>query len=91
MKMNTMRYSLIFLTAIIFFFSCKMTQKTPTDFEAKWKQVDTLIKKDGLTRSAIEKIRVIQDLAKKENQVAHEIKAIVYPLSVIRGNCRRWK
>jgi hypothetical protein len=47
-----------------------MAQKTPTDYEARWKTIDELINKKGLTRSALEQVKEISAIAKKEKQEA---------------------
>ena len=73
MKHPILTYLILFLT-----FSCTMTKKTPADFASRWKYVDQLIRKDGLTRSAMTEIREIYALAKKEGQSAQAMKALVY-------------
>jgi uncharacterized protein YfaS (alpha-2-macroglobulin family) len=55
-----------------------MAQKTPTDYEARWKTIDELINKKGLTRSALEQVKEISAIAKKEKQEAQFIKSLVY-------------
>jgi hypothetical protein len=73
-----MRNITIVLTIITLLFSCKMTQKTPTDYSARWEKVEQLVNKEGLTKSAIAEVKSIYTLAEKENQPAQKIRALVY-------------
>jgi len=73
-----MRHITIVLTIITLLFSCKMTQKIPTDYSALWEKVEQLVNKEGLTKSAIAEVKSIYTLAEKENQPAQKIRALVY-------------
>ena len=73
MKHSILTYIILFLT-----FSCTMPKKMPADYASRWKRVDELINQQGLTRSAMTEIRGIYDLAKKENQPAQAMKALLY-------------
>jgi hypothetical protein len=73
-----MRHITIVLTIITLLFSCKMTQKTPTNYSALWEKVEQLVNKEGLTKSAIAEVKSIYTLAEKENQPAQKIRALVY-------------
>ena len=70
-------FSLIFLLLTL-----QLTaQQTKSNYNSLWNKVDGLIKKSGLTKTALEEVNKIYDLAKKENNSAQQIKALVY-----RGN-----
>jgi hypothetical protein len=73
MKHSILTYIILFLT-----FSCTMPKKMPADYASRWKRVDELINQQGLTRSAMTEIRGIYDLAKKDNQPAQAMKALLY-------------
>ena len=78
MKLLRMKHITVVLTIITLLFSCKMTQKTPTDYSALWEKAEQLVNKEGLTKSAIAEVKSIYALAEKENQPAQKIRALVY-------------
>ena len=57
---------------------CLSAQQKMTDYNKQWKTVDSLITKKGLTQSALEEVKKIYALAKKEKQDAQIIKALLY-------------
>ena len=67
----------IFILLALFTFSATMGQ-TPTNYEAKWKEVDDLLNNRGLVKTAIAEIQKIYDLAIKEKQEPQQIKALIY-------------
>lgn len=77
-KIMRMRHIAFIITIIFLFFSCKMTQKTPTNYPALWEKVEQLVNKEGLTQSAIAEIKSIYAKAEAENQPAQKIRALVY-------------
>lgn len=78
MKIMRIRHISLAFTIIFLFFSCKMTQKTPTDYSALWEKVEKLVNQEGLTQSAITEIKSIYAKAEQENQPAQKIRALVY-------------
>ncbi|HLO82696.1 MAG TPA: alpha-2-macroglobulin family protein [Chitinophagaceae bacterium] len=52
--------------------------QTPTNYTEKWKKVKDLLNNRGLTKTAIAEIEKIYQLAKKENQEAQQVKALIY-------------
>ncbi len=51
---------------------------TPAEYEAKWKTVDSLTSKAGLTESALAAVNRIYNLAKQEKNDVHVIRALIY-------------
>src|SRR5688572_23786427 len=47
-------------------------------YRARWQKVDDLVQKKNLPRSALEEVKRIYNLAKKEGQDAQVVKALVY-------------
>ena len=75
--MQPFRTIFIFL-AFVIIISLKITAQTPVkNYEKEWKQVDAFVKKE-LPKSALEQVKKIYVLAKKEKQDAQIIKALVY-------------
>jgi hypothetical protein len=67
----------IFIT-FVFFVSLQATaQRIVKNYEKEWKQVDAFVKKE-LPKSALDQVKKIYQLAKKEKQSAQIIKALVY-------------
>ncbi|MFZ9386585.1 MAG: alpha-2-macroglobulin family protein [Chitinophagaceae bacterium] len=66
---------IIFLT--FFYGTVSFGQKPVRNYETQWKRVEEFTKK-GLPKSALEEVRKIYALAKKENQDAQLIKSLVY-------------
>ncbi len=67
---------LLFLSATIF--TATMAQ-TKSDYATNWKKVDAIEKK-GLTKSALEQVLVIYNLALKDNNDAQQIKSAIYQI-----------
>jgi hypothetical protein len=53
-------------------------QIKPTDYEAAWKRVDSLINQNDLPTTALEEVDKIYSMAKKERNEAQMIRALVY-------------
>src|SRR5215212_9587048 len=56
------------------------------NYEDQWKKVDELIRKKNLPKSALEEVKKIYALAKKEAQDAQVIKALVYMSNLQQEN-----
>ncbi len=56
------------------------------NYEARWKTVDELVQKKNLPKSALEEVKKIYALAKKEKQDAQVIKSLVYMTSLQQDN-----
>ncbi|HSF45963.1 MAG TPA: MG2 domain-containing protein, partial [Chitinophagaceae bacterium] len=67
----------IFFVLAMFTFLATMGQ-TPTDYNAKWKQVEDLMNNRGLVKTAIAEIQKIYALAIKEKQESQQIRALIY-------------
>ena len=52
--------------------------QAPFPYEGTWKKIDSLIKKKGLPKSALEEVNKIYDAAKKEKQEGQWVKAVLY-------------
>ncbi|MEP7277288.1 MAG: alpha-2-macroglobulin family protein [Bacteroidota bacterium] len=57
-------------------------QQGISNYEARWKLVDSLTTKKGFTQSALEEVNKIYALAKKEKQDVQLVKALVYQASL---------
>lgn len=81
--MTTLRRCLHYIITLFLFFSPMYThgQNKIKDYTAEWKTVDAFQQKN-LPKSALEEVRKIYDLAKKENQQAQVIKAAVYMVNL---------
>src|SRR4030095_9982032 len=82
MIMQPLRALLIFLT-FSFLISTQIHAQTK-NYEKEWKQVDGFVKKQ-LPKSALEQVKKIYQLAKKERQDAQVIKALVYMMGLQQG------
>jgi len=69
--------------ALAMFISLPSTAQVTKNYEKEWKQVDAFVKKE-LPRSALEQVKKIYLLAKKEKQEAQVIKSLVYMTSLQR-------
>ncbi len=70
---------LLFLVLVTTILADKMIAQTNIDYSKNWKKVEALEKK-GLTKSALEEVMVIYNLALKGNNDAQQIKAAVYQI-----------
>lgn len=73
----------LFLTVLLFAFSimCAYSQQPLKKYASAWKKVEEHIQK-GLPKSALAEVKKIYDLAKKDNEQAHVIRALVYMTTV---------
>lgn len=79
----------LFFSLVIFFLTHTIlspqlfAQKKPKDmYETQWKEIDELISKKGLYKSALEKVDELYKLAKKEKQTGQQIKALRYRIQL---------
>ncbi|HVG15983.1 MAG TPA: MG2 domain-containing protein, partial [Chitinophagaceae bacterium] len=77
--MNFIKYILI-CSLLIAGFSSFSQSGDP--YAARWQKVEDLIKKKNLPQSALEEVREVYSLAKKEGQDAQIVKALVYTISL---------
>jgi cell shape-determining protein MreC len=77
MIMQPLRTILIFLTFSVFYSVQTKAQTVVKNYEKEWKQVDAFVQKQ-LPKSALEQVKKIYQLAKKEKQDGQIIKAMVY-------------
>ena len=54
-----------------------VAQTNPHDYADAWKKIDSLINKKGLAQSALREVNIIYHLAKKENNEAQVLKALL--------------
>jgi len=80
--MAFVRKTFLILSSLILFTQYLFAQQTMTDYNKRWKAVDSLINKKGLTQSALEEVNKIYALAKKEQQDAQIIKALLYQVGL---------
>jgi hypothetical protein len=55
-----------------------MAQQKPTNYLLEWKKIDSLLNKKGLNKTALTAAENLYRTAKKENQSAQSIKALIY-------------
>jgi hypothetical protein len=55
-----------------------MAQQKPTNYIIEWKKIDSLLNKKGLNKTALTAAENLYQTAKKENQSAQSIKALIY-------------
>src|SRR6185312_16178495 len=74
--------SATFFTVILCFcFSILQAQKTKSDYDMQWKKVENFQKK-GLTKSALQQVENIYNDAKKNNNDAQIIKALLFKINL---------
>jgi hypothetical protein len=61
-------------------------QNKPFGYAEKWKKIDSLITKKGLTESALQEINNVYTYAKKEKNDAQLIKALLYRMNLQQSN-----
>lgn len=61
-------------------FAQKMNQ-----YDKQWKKIDSLVNQKGLVKSALEEVNKLSQTAKREEQEAQIIKALVYKLGLEEG------
>ena len=66
---------------MLLFFSVQ-AQKPHFNYEEKWKQIDSLITKKGLTQSALQEVNNVYAYAKIEKNDAQLIKALLYKMNL---------
>lgn len=81
MKMQPLKYLLFFLILILTGI-LGYGQAPRKNYEKEWKNVDDLIRKKNLPKSAFAEVKKIYALAKKEKQDAQVIKAVVYMIGL---------
>ena len=59
-----------------------MAQNKDNGYDSRWKTVDSLISKKGLPQSALLEVNKIYDMAKRENNDAQTIKALIYRMNL---------
>src|SRR5688572_5279589 len=77
---------LLFLVTLCFLFLNTPLLAQTKNYEAQWKKIDELIQKKNLPKTALEEVKKIYALAKKENQDAQIIKALVYMAGLQQEN-----
>src|SRR5687768_7981552 len=70
-------FRLSFTLLLVFLFTTPHAQ-TIKNYDAQWKVVEDLVRNKKLPRSAVVEVKKIYALAKKENQQAQQVKALVY-------------
>ncbi|MEO5681139.1 MAG: alpha-2-macroglobulin family protein [Chitinophagaceae bacterium] len=80
--MAFVRTTAFILISCILFTHFLSAQKTMTSYDILWKKVDSLYSKKGLTQSALTEVNKIYTLAKKENQDAQLVKALLYQVNL---------
>ena len=80
--MRSIQYFVLFATFIVTGKSFAQVK----NYEAQWKTVDELVQKKNLPKSALEEVKKIYALAKKEKQDAQVIKSLVYMTGLQQDN-----
>ncbi len=75
-----------FIAGIISLFvtTSAISQSSVKDYQKEWNQVDGLVMK-GLPKSALEQVKKIYQLAKKDKQDAQVIKSLIYMIGLQNG------
>ena len=80
-------FSLILCISLILLLSKSSNAQIPIkNYEKEWKKVDELVTKKNLPKSALEEVKKIYQLAKKDKQEAQVIKALVYMIGLQQEN-----
>lgn len=77
----TLKRAVIFFSLSLFAFIVN-AQPNRTDYNAKWKQIDSLIQKKGLPQSALAEVNKLAVLARRENNDPQLIRTLIYRLSI---------
>lgn len=70
------------VTFAFFCLSLVKAQQSPVNYAAKWKLVDSLIGKKGLTESALKEVDRIYTTAMQEHNEAQQLRVLVYRLQL---------
>ena len=68
----------LFVLAVFCLSAAILFAQTKTNYDAKWKVVDSLYMKKGLTESALAEVNRIYTIARQEHNDAQGIKALIY-------------
>ncbi len=71
--------NIFFLYFLMVFITTNLFAQNKNDFAENWKKVEGLEKK-GLTKTALNQIMIIYDLAKKNNNEVQQIKSAIYQI-----------
>lgn len=73
-----------FLTIICFFFFIQMKaqQRPDTTYQKQWKEINQLINKKNLPKSALGKVKLLYKKAKQEDNSSQIIKTLLYQISL---------
>ncbi|MBE9465133.1 alpha-2-macroglobulin [Dyadobacter subterraneus] len=85
MKLSTSPVLFSFIVILCFFSKTIRSQNLVKTYEVQWKNVANYTDK-GLSQSALAEVKKIYQLAKKENQEAQIIKAVVYMIDLQSEN-----
>ena len=75
-----MKLTTLFLLTFLFF--CSFNLVAQTNYDNQWQKVDELIEKKRLPKSALAEVKKVYALAKKQNNSAQIIKALVYTIGL---------
>src|SRR5215510_6571212 len=84
MLMQPLKSLLLLAVTTLSFFVNGYSQAPIKTYEKEWKNVDDLISKKNLPKSALAEVKKIYALAKKEKQDAQVIKAVIYMIGLQR-------
>ncbi|MFI5152301.1 MAG: MG2 domain-containing protein, partial [Chitinophagales bacterium] len=76
------RIAAVFLPILFLSYPFCSAQTGRANYDAKWKEIDSLYSKKGLTESALKKVNQVYALAKKEHNEPQAIKALIYRMSL---------
>ncbi|MDQ6757822.1 MAG: MG2 domain-containing protein [Bacteroidota bacterium] len=83
--MNLKKYSAFFIIAFLFSFLFNNSFAQPgNNYDARWKQVEQFVNK-GLTKSALDEVTKIYEVAKKDHNDTQIIKALLYQVTLNRN------
>jgi 5-hydroxyisourate hydrolase-like protein (transthyretin family) len=71
-----------FFAALLFVSIISFSQQKDTSFTREWLHIDTLILKNGLTKTALDKVNQLYERASKQNLPAQKIKCLIYRYSL---------
>lgn len=77
-----MKAKQLFTAILLFIATLVNAQKLDTAYKKEWILIDSFIAKNNLTKSALNKVEAIYNQAKKKQQNAQAIKALIYKMEL---------
>lgn len=76
-------FQLLMVCLLLIFSKSAAAQKTPSDpYSTSWSRIDSLLLKKGLYKDALREVKALYTKASAANQEAHQVKALIYRISI---------